>query len=197
MDKKTKTQIIQTVVSFVKTDLQVATTPELANLVRNLENFLKTGIDQPDPSKKNMHIRKVQEQWRRFVSWLCDSEGQWQLEFTQRQVFSLGGEEGIFFLGLPFGEESFTIKAYDMDKLAGRTFEGDKSVEYTFEKIEAPAGGRVFLEALSGFPRSSLRRCPHCNEIFFNPTNRRMIYCSARCRSTAGGRRMRRKGDSS
>ena len=50
-----------------------------------------------------------------------------------------------------------------------------------------------FFEALKGFPTSSLSRCPHCENVFFNPTKRKKIYCSPRCQNTAGVQRVRKK----
>ena len=50
-----------------------------------------------------------------------------------------------------------------------------------------------FIEALKKFPTSSLSRCPHCGNVFFNPTKRKKIYCSSLCQNTAGVQRLRKK----
>lgn len=35
------------------------------------------------------------------------------------------------------------------------------------------------------------RQCPHCQEIFYNYTKRRKIYCSPLCQNSAGVKRLR------
>lgn len=65
--------------------------------------------------------------------------------------------------------------------------EGDSAQEV----IRALRGLADRLEKTCVLKVGAGRQCPHCQEIFYNYTKRRKIYCSPLCQNSAGVKRLR------
>ena len=61
------------------------------------------------------------------------------------------------------------------------------------QKIRCPQIAVRFLESLDGKRIGAFLRCPECNQIFYNSTKRKQIYCGPRCRILSGVHRARKK----
>jgi len=140
-----------------------------------------------------------QKAWGDALNWIVDrTKAPWQLELNIPVIFCWGGDEldgGDHFVygPSPFNEDIEVVaEAYDLTSIPGKVFYGELPENHKEEK-KFPKGALSFFGALSGFPASSLLRCPHCENVFFNPTKRKRVYCSPSCQKTAGVRRVREK----
>jgi len=65
-------------------------------------------------------------------------------------------------------------------------------ISYKAASIEDTFVYHFFL-AVEGMPLRYFLQCPVCGKYFFNPSNRKKIFCSGNCRATKGMRDMRQK----
>lgn len=61
--------------------------------------------------------------------------------------------------------------------------------QFQFDEFIMPPGFIGFIRCLVGFPIESLKRCPHCDRIFFSPNILKKKFCSSKCQRAAAFQR--------
>lgn len=105
--------------------------------------------------------------------------------FNVEVGFSCLNSDDDFVLTIPSLE---TTEDLNVDFLKWETVNDDFE-ETKLGTLQTQAAFGTFLMALSSFPKQSIKRCPHCEKVFFNPTNLRKRYCSTKCQKIASAYR--------
>jgi len=197
---------IKMFIDFCYADLKNRSTLEkrrlFDELIGNLYeiNFLAMATNSPIPSLKKIWpvFEHDQSIALNFIDWLFDNKGfDYALTFMMPYTFMIGGGEtaGIFaYREAPFflkvSEEEQAVKArYDIEVTIAKS-------EYPYRAIAKAIYPFIvikFLKALDNKGTGTILRCPKCTKIFFNPTKRKQVYCSTKCRALAGVHRARKK----
>jgi CGNR zinc finger protein len=133
-------------------------------------------------------ILSIQEKAIRLLNRILDNKDQEiVLHYEAPTTFAWGGKdsEGRFY-HRPTAIRRMYHEELTLSVHKGDSFTGDGALKII-------PGFVNLLEALKGFPTSSLLVCPHCKKIFFNPTKRKKRYCSSRCQNNAAVNRIRKK----
>ena len=133
-----------------------------------------------------------------FLEWLFEHKGlDYGLSFSLPHRFTAGGgnPDELFFLR-KLRPSKFNRKPEQIGWATDDVSINIVSLRDASKEIIETAYPWIvikFLEALDGYAVKMLLRCPKCDQIFFNPTKRKQVYCSSKCRALAGVHRARRK----
>jgi hypothetical protein len=135
--------------------------------------------------------------WFEAINWIFDhTEERWKLVYkifhvTEWTSAKSGGCFTTHYKGGPQikADPLLKVKLKKEPILMVYAWKDDKSEAP--EKISFPYGFQVFIELLNGYQTSNLRKCLHCNRIFFIHTRKLRSYCSPFCQKAAGMKRLR------
>lgn len=194
---KTKTDrlfYLRVFIEFCQSDLTNPTPKEKFDRIIMLQKFLlppyfavRNALEPTD--EEWLEVLSVQQELLDFLNWMTDNlEEKWELDFMAPSTFAWAGGKrpNSVFLHHPSTDRWFRDKKLTIRYVSGSGKPKPKTVSL-------PWGVVSFFEALKEFPTSSLLRCPHCGNVFFNPTKRKKVYCSSLCQNTAGVQRLRKK----
>ena len=195
METKIESTIyLEEFIEFCQSDLTDPSSLERRKWIASLQTklfypyfFVRNVSESAD--KEWSKILSIQQELLGFLNWITDHlENEGELHFMAPSAFAWAGgsRPDSVFSHSPSTARWFLEKKLTIRYIFGPGKQKPKS-------ISLPWGVVNFFEALKGFPKSSLSRCPHCGKVFFNPTKRKKIYCSPLCQNTAGVQRLRKK----
>ena len=189
-NKIESTRYLEEFIEFCQSDLKNPSSIEKVKWIKSLETLLYPRffvLNVLEPTDKDWSkVLSVQQELLEFLNWIVNHLGEeGELHFMAPFAFgwATGKRPNSFFLQRP----STARWMMPSKKLEIRVSKPPQSA------IQVHWGVVNFFEALKRFPTSSLSRCPHCGNVFFNPTKRKKIYCSPLCQNTAGVQRLRKK----
>ncbi|MFZ2446060.1 MAG: hypothetical protein WAW37_06870 [Syntrophobacteraceae bacterium] len=147
-------------------------------------------------------VKSIQEAWNIALTWLLACVDNLEktvvaaVYYNVPRYFTWGMAKDSMFINRihPSSEANMlTARIYDGEVLNNIDFYSDIPDNLPYYERQFPPGFISFMEALSGFPRKSLKRCLHCDRMFFTPTNLRKRYCSSHCQKIASVYRSRLK----
>jgi len=205
MSDKNPIDLINLFLDFVQSDLEGANSKEkkraqsaVGRLIGLSDAFMISIAWSPGKNPDSnvwSDILKLQGEWRRSLdifAGLLDHEF-FHLAFNVPSHFT-AYDDDYFYYGIEMKDwpERINVKVYLTEPLDYFEFysPGGKA-SLPHDELELSYAFISILNALSRFPRSSLKRCPNCDKIFFEPTKPKKIYCSQRCQNTYAARRYR------
>lgn len=209
-EREEKIKFIESLLDFVNADLRDDASPdekmEWSRFFFRLMGPLGAIIAYSDPSffptdEDWKAVLAFQETWNIALNWFLA-----HLEVNKGKVGAIYYEVPRYFTWGSSNESEFShrihpcfeddmleARIYDNASLNNPDFYGARPDRLSYIKRKFPPGFLAFIEALSGFPRASLKACLHCNTIFFTPNNLRKVYHSLHCQKVASVYRSRRK----
>lgn len=212
-EKEEKTRLINSFLSFVAEDLDSVSSEgkriwsmfALAALgpLAAIRLQIPPGGDIPEfPTDKDWHGTKaMQLLWRTSLQWLLSYTDREEalvaaIYYDAPRCFTWTSSSGSDFAGFVhphFQGYPLNARIYEEKELNDFRFYGGRQDDLPYREMTFPPGFIGFIDALSGFPRRSLKRCLRCEKIFFAPTNLKKQYCSAYCQKVASVYRSRDK----
>ena len=133
------------------------------------------GAEVPDDVKKD--LLPVVEDQKRFREFVCDILTKMhEPKYTDKDLAS--------------GRQSDILKLSVIETDEGNCFEIRKKpiIEDEIDTVK-----NDFMTCLDGVPVTSIKRCPECDNWFYQPTKKEKIYCNNRCASRYIVRKKRRE----
>jgi len=198
MDRKSgQIEYLQSFIKFCYADLDTARDKPFifwAKVLNKIELKYRVyeGFDRLDELFDNWDwVVETQKDLRYGLNWVCDNiEIDWlfrmKIPYNFKKGRDLEKRDKVFV----FEPNKHSIPKLSVDICAPKK---DSFGDETTQTVNLSIYFIDFFKALDHFPTSSLKRCPQCDKIFFNPTNRKKIYCSYRCQNTAAVRRLRKR----
>jgi hypothetical protein len=143
------------------------------------------------------YINDLVSRWYEAISWIVDHTNErWSLAYkifhvTNWTSADSGGRFTTNYKGGPEIEADPILKV-KLKKEPNFSAWAVKDGADEAPAIKAfPNGFQVFLEILDGYSTSNLRKCLHCDRIFFIHTRKLRSYCGPFCQKAAGMKRLR------
>jgi hypothetical protein len=182
-----KKEVIKTIIDFIQIDFSYLPPSERT-----------AWKDQLIPMVLKVYQNKwkdfisFRDEWKQAIEWIVDRrENVWFMTFPVNHTFSWGGNEDA-----PLVHAITSNLAKERTARVYETINTGQDIQ-TLDRgnLTIPLSWEIFTDAISDFPRFSLRRCNNrdCGTIFFNPSKRKKIYCSTTCRQYAATKRFREK----
>ncbi|MGO9375440.1 MAG: hypothetical protein ACLQBD_25585 [Syntrophobacteraceae bacterium] len=205
-EREEKIKFIETLLDFVNADLEDASPQEKMKwsiffwgLMGPLGLTVPLTEPAPFPTDEDWKtVLATQESWNMATYWLVAYAEQAEvcaIYYEVPRYFTWGASSDSTFshrIHPYFEMNKLEARIYDIESLNNTDFYGPSLDKLPYTKREFPPGFLSFLEALSGFPHTSIKSCLHCNRLFFTPNNLRKVYHSAHCQKVASVYRSRR-----
>jgi hypothetical protein len=204
MDKQ---EALQWFVDFANMDLQTIKPGDKAKLLVEAEEYLWPREELK--SFRVIHTPEALSEKMGRMAWALEIPPRESAEYWAAIVRSREGIRKLFSHNIirvtahfspeismdSLKKSAISVVALGHDEVLWRTEKGP-NVPYT--TILLPLTGSQdeylclkILMLLEGLPQHAIRKCPGCEQFFFNPTRRKKEFCSPKCmwRVTAGKRR--------
>lgn len=182
-----RVEFIKKILEFSQTDYSKATAFQKQVAVSDMEYIRKGDYFAPySPANRPISddewctVLAYQEQWENALKWFYDCLlSDWTIAFEKSFSISWSADasEGRFHVARTSDRGEMFVSANPIDN------------PYEAVRVLFPQGASSFFQAIDGHSSKSFLYCEHCGKMFYNPSKRKMRFCSTDCQHTAAVKR--------